>query len=382
MKPLTIHFTDVKNEYVITLSEIIFIKVDGNYVDFHLDNQVIQNIRMTLTNVMELINSRGVFEVHHLALVGRKYIINFDKISALNYSKAELTISGIADTISLSRDAIKEAKDYLVLCNRRSIMCTDTRLMQLIAPLDRLNSGPKTCENGVEYVDLGLPSGLKWASCNIKGEHPGEWGAGRQWGVQIWTADLRESSYPHYDVKDGEDGKPRYRFNKTEMKPSMDAVHMTLKGGWHIPSKADFEELFTYCKGTFCFTVHNDEFCKGVLLEGTNGNSIFLPIRRDRPTETYYWTRDTDSCNPWAVNIPDEYDQLEAMLTGKLMELDPLAEDVPDEIDRVELMNPGKKLKQKKYYIPEGDITCVFRTMPAHFEMPLRPVTIGVDEKQ
>ena len=356
MEPLTIHITNVKDEYFIALSDIVFIEVYQNYVDFYLTNKKIGDVRMTLTNVMELINQNGGFEVHHLAMVGRKHIINFDKVTALNYKEAEIQLESCSSPISLSKPAIKDAKDYLVKCNKRGILIADTCLMQLLLPLDQLNTGAKTYDNGVEYVDLGLPSGLKWAACNFKGENPGKWGAGRQWGVRKWTNDLRESSYPHYDVTYGKDGEPRYRFNKSEMKPSMDAVHMTLKGGWHIPSQEDFAELFSNCKGTYCFTFDGDTTIKGILLEGKNGNRIFLRTRRDRPDETFYWTCDVrEHLNPYAVNIPDEFSNIELILLGKEM---------------------GQPVNIKK-----GDVWCYFRTMKAHFEMPLRPVTMGSEEE-
>ena len=352
MEPLTIHITNVKDEYFIALSDIKFLEVEQNYVDFYLVNTVVKNVRMTLTNVMELINQNGGFEVHHLAMVGRKHIINFDKVTALNYKDAEIQLEGCSSPISLSKTAIKDAKDFLVKCNKRGVLCADTFLMQLLLPLDQLNSGAKTYENGVEYVDLGLPSGLKWAACNFKGEHPGKWGAGRQWGVRKWTNDLRKSSYPHYDVRYGKDGEPRYHFNKSEMKPSMDAVHMTLKGGWHIPSTKDFKELFAHCKVTHCFTFDYDNAIKGILFEGKNGNRIFLRISRERPCETFYWTRDVEY-HPWAVHIPDEFFNIEAALLG------------------VEMGEP--------FNTKEGHITCCYQTYEPHFELALRPVTMGVE---
>ena len=356
MEPVTIHITNVKDEYFIALSDIKFLEVEQNYVDFYLVNTVVKNVRMTLTNVMELINQNGGFEVHHLAMVGRKHIINFDKVTAINYKDAEIQLEGCSSPISLSKTAIKDAKDFLVKCNKQSVLCADTFLMQLLLPLDQLNSGAKTYENGVEYVDLGLPSGLKWAACNFKGENPGKWGAGRQWGVRKWTNDLRKSSYPHYDVRYGKDGEPRYHFNKSEMKPSMDAVHMTLKGGWHIPSTKDFKELFAHCKWTHCFTFDYDNAIKGILFEGKNGNRIFLRISRERPCETFYWTRDVrEHDGPWAIRIPDEFTNIELALLGKAL---------------------GKPFNTK-----EEDISCYFEISKPHFEMALRPVTMGVEGK-
>lgn len=134
----------------------------------------------------------------------------------------------------------------------------------------------------------------------------------------------------------------------------MDAVHMTLKGGWHIPSMKDFEELFTYCKGTYCFTFDCENAIKGILLEGKNGNHIFLRIHRDWPLKTFYWTRDVhEHHGPWAVNIPDEFFNIEVALLG------------------VEMGEP--------FNIKEGHITCTFQTPEPHFEAALRPVTMGIE---
>ena len=350
MKPLTIHITNVKDEYFIALSDIKFLEVEQNYVDFYLVNTVVKNVRMTLTNVMELINQNGGFEVHHLAMVGRKHIINFDKVTALNYKDAEIQLEGCSSPISLSKTAIKDAKDFLVKCNKRGVLCADTFLMQLLLPLDQLNSGAKTYENGVEYVDLGLPSGLKWAACNFKGENPADWGAKRQWGVADWDDDLFEDSYPHYDETIRDDESIKYTFNKSEMTSDMDAAHKTLGGDWHIPSENDFDELFSHCKGTYCFTFVDDTVVKGVLLEGVNGNSIFLPITRI--CETRYWTSDVkEHLNPIAISIPDEFFNIEAELLGNEL---------------------GQSVN-----IKNGDITCIHKTYEGHKLLPIRPVTKG-----
>lgn len=36
--------------------------------------------------------------------------------------------------------------------------------------------------NGYDYVDLGLPSGLKWATCNVGASSPSEYGNYYAWG--------------------------------------------------------------------------------------------------------------------------------------------------------------------------------------------------------
>ena len=79
-----------------------------------------------------------------------------------------------------------------------------------------------------------------------------------------------------------------------------------------------------------------------------------MRISRDRPSETFYWTRDVhENHGPWAVNIPDEFFNIEVALLGKEM--------------------------GKTFTIKEGHITCTFQTYEPHFEAALRPVTMGVE---
>ncbi len=42
-------------------------------------------------------------------------------------------------------------------------------------------SGDTDKYNGYEYVDLGLPSGLKWATCNIGADAPEKYGDFYEW---------------------------------------------------------------------------------------------------------------------------------------------------------------------------------------------------------
>ena len=56
------------------------------------------------------------------------------------------------------------------------------------------NSGDSEDDSGnYEYVDLGLPSGLKWATCNVGAENPEDYGDYFAWGEtktkDTYTAD-------------------------------------------------------------------------------------------------------------------------------------------------------------------------------------------------
>ena len=66
MEPLTIHITDAKEEYFIRLADLLFIEADGNYVNIYMTNNVVyQTVSITLKDVIEKINEKGMFEQNY-----------------------------------------------------------------------------------------------------------------------------------------------------------------------------------------------------------------------------------------------------------------------------------------------------------------------------
>ena len=132
-----------------------------------------------------------------------------------------------------------------------------------------------------EFVDLGLPSGLKWATCNIGANSPEEGGLYFAWGeTEGHTKDTERifntDSYKHY--KDGEYTKYTiYTFEKrddlTTLEPCDDAAYVL--DTCRMPTKDDFEEL-----------VNNTDFkhiqVKGInvlkCISRVNDNYILIPL--------------------------------------------------------------------------------------------------------
>jgi hypothetical protein len=132
-----------------------------------------------------------------------------------------------------------------------------------------------------EFVDLGLPSGLKWATCNIGANSPEEGGLYFAWGeTEGYTKDTERifntDSYKHY--KDEEYTKYTiYTFEKkdnlTTLEPCDDAAYVL--DTCRMPTKDDFEEL-----------VNNTDF-KHIQIKGinvlkctsrVNDNYILIPL--------------------------------------------------------------------------------------------------------
>ncbi len=133
--------------------------------------------------------------------------------------------------------------------------------------------------NGHEYVDLGLPSGTLWATCNVGATSPEGYGDYFAWGE---TQPKTDYSWDTYKYCTGSTqtltkycDKVQYGKldNRTVLEPSDDAATANWGGNWRMPTKAELKELRKQCK--WKWTTHNG--INGCRVTGPNGNSIFLP---------------------------------------------------------------------------------------------------------
>ena len=102
-----------------------------------------------------------------------------------------------------------------------------------------------------EYVDLGLPSGLKWAKCNVGAASETDYGDYFMWGsTKPNTAD--ECNWVTYKYYNGsEDTLTKYntyRFygtvdNVTTLESVDDAATQIMGSDWRIPTKDEIQEL-------------------------------------------------------------------------------------------------------------------------------------------
>ena len=138
--------------------------------------------------------------------------------------------------------------------------------------------------DGHEYVDLGLPSGTLWATCNVGADTPEDTGDYFAWG-EIAPKD----SYDWESYKYGDEVDQRFEMTKyctdscwglngfvdslIVLEPIDDAATANWGAEWRMPTIEEWEELFLNTTGTW--TVQND--VKGWLFMGTNGNTLFLP---------------------------------------------------------------------------------------------------------
>lgn len=175
------------------------------------------------------------------------------------------------------------------------------------------DDGGKNMDNGHEYVDLGLPSGLLWATCNVgadKPEEPGSfyaWGETKQkpdysWSTYLWGTDM--NALTKYCSK-SDYGKDGFTDTKTELGLGDDAARANWDGQWRMPTEADFNELRGHTKGEWVED-YNGTGTTGYLFTAPNGNHIFLPAAGYRYGTSleyaglrgYYWTKSLDTFRP------------------------------------------------------------------------------------
>ena len=138
----------------------------------------------------------------------------------------------------------------------------------------------RTNPNGHEYVDLGLPSGLKWATCNVGATEPEEFGGYYAWGEVHQQGYYDWSTYKWCNGSDDTMTKyctnSRYGTvdNKTVLDLEDDVAHVKWGGSWRMPTLDELKELKNNC--TWIWTTQNGVNGYKVASK-TNGNSIFLP---------------------------------------------------------------------------------------------------------
>ena len=161
-----------------------------------------------------------------------------------------------------------------------------------------------------QYVDLGLPSGIKWATCNIGATKPEEYGDYFAWGEIKPKTAYSWSTY--FDTIDGGSTFTKYTTaGKTMLDLEDDVAHANWGGKWRMPTNEEWTELRNNC--TWIWTILND--VNGYKVKSKiNGNSIFLPAAGYRfggdldyaGYYCFYWSSSLDTEGPdnaWSVDL-------------------------------------------------------------------------------
>lgn len=128
-----------------------------------------------------------------------------------------------------------------------------------------------------DLVDLGLTSGVKWATFNLGATKPEEFGYYFAWGETTPKSDYRWATY--FDTDDGGKTFKKYSVEtKTALDLEDDAAHAALGGKFRLPTPSDFQTLKNECDWVWTTT---EDGVNGYLVtgkkEGYTDKSIFLP---------------------------------------------------------------------------------------------------------
>ena len=153
-------------------------------------------------------------------------------------------------------------------------------------------------------IDLGLPSGTKWACCNVGASKPEDYGNYYAWGE---TETKSSSTYKYY--KNNQYVHLGYDIAGT----SYDVAHVKWGSSWEMPSHDQIEELKANCSSVW--TTENG--IEGRRFKGKNGSSIFLPAAGEvlgsdpsfTGTSGYYWssTQDTYFVDAYSLDFASYY---------------------------------------------------------------------------
>ena len=151
-------------------------------------------------------------------------------------------------------------------------------------------------ENGFEYVDLGLPSGTMWATCNVGATKPEDEGLLFQFGrVDGYKYKDRNNKFTKDDLSTTS-GKT---YNKGEtLDLADDAAHVNMGGKWRMPTgsyilsieyEGDWGELIN---NTTHDVVTINEVRGMLFTSNINGHQLFIPF-----TQGYWWNGNWENWN-------------------------------------------------------------------------------------
>ncbi len=157
--------------------------------------------------------------------------------------------------------------------------------------------------NEHEYIDLGLPSGLLWATCNVGANRPQEYGYYFAWGEIQTKEEYNWNNYKYfrgselYITKYNTDPDNGYVDNRTVLLSADDAATANWGFGWRMPTKEEWEELLQN-------TTKTSDILNGVevtCFRGANGAILYLPEAGYR--SGHYLCDDGSVCLYWSSSL-------------------------------------------------------------------------------
>lgn len=209
---------------------------------------------------------------------------------------------GKLDAINTQMIALLQALESGNMSDKEAMAEVAKKIKEL-----ELNSGVIKSKETMEYVDLGLPSGIKWAKCDIGETSPDKYGGRYAWGESwrkwnvdyYYFTDIVEGQYTKYDSRD-----KRFFLEKED-----DVAYLRLGEGWRYPTWNEMQELIDNCTVTestlngwpgvmFVSKINNNYIFFGYSTKGvTGGRRWSSAVVPSDPTRAYclYFERDDET---------------------------------------------------------------------------------------
>lgn len=195
---------------------------------------------------------------------------------------------GKLDAINTQMTALLQALENGNMSDKEAMAEVAKKIKEL-----ELNAGVGVPKETMEYVDLGLPSKIMWAKCDLGASSPENYGDEYSWG-ETWTkwttdyyyfTDIVEGQYTKYDSRD-----KRFFLEKED-----DVAYLRLGEGWRYPTWNEVQELYDNCTVTES-TLNG---WPGVMfVSKINNNYIFFGYRTKGLAGSLRWTSAVVESNP------------------------------------------------------------------------------------
>ena len=150
------------------------------------------------------------------------------------------------------------------------------------------NSGDNVDENinvNISVVDLGLPSGIKWATCNVGASNPWDYGNYYAWGETKTKSKYYWDTYKYCNatntllIKYNKNASNGTVDNKTTLEPADDVATAVFGADYSMPTTADWSELSSQCYWVWT-TNYNEQNVSGYIVyraksDGDKGGKVY-----------------------------------------------------------------------------------------------------------
>ena len=220
-------------------------------------------------------------------------------ITNLNDNIAEASLQGT----NINIDAVSTGNAKFTV---KDILTDELIIVNVYVKASEAPQAYLTCpdDHHPHLIDLGLPSGTKWACCNVGATAPEQYGDYFAWGEVTPKDEYNWNTYKYCNGSDNtmtkycknrDMGYNGFTDGLRELLPEDDAATANWGSGWQMPSEDQMQELIDNCSREWT----TQGGVNGTLVTGPNGSTIFLPAAgyrydtslRSAGSLGYYWLR-------------------------------------------------------------------------------------------